>query len=478
MAQPGRRRPLGAPMIRAALLTLATFFVLASAAQARTCRDGKTVYRQAGVRVFSHGGGFWACGKATRRPVHLASYTGPYGSFKVLGRRSGKVIFVFEFSGEGGGEDTSVGWFDGKRARGGQLAGHVSNDVLDVVVASDGGMGVISSLGEDAGVRVGYLAPGRGELVLATIDGRYAPRSLTFTTGGLRWRADGQTRTVPLTGEPLSCTAGTTLLEHEGARLFEVFKGDRDRLAACLPADTTPRILASTSVRDQDPWTLDSVKRAGSRVAFLANDRIGLLDGPTISVMRPPGYDELDDVALATVGPPVFASQGHVLRLDGTSIASLGGVIEPGTLALTDDGRVTWRNADGRAQNVPLAGEPTLTCTSGTTLLDKDGLRVFEVHTDATRLYGCTPGLPEPALLLAQGAGERVVELTRQHGLIALYVVSRRGDRVIVLGPAGVRVKAPRESLAYAELRDVTIAPDGSRISWRDRKGRPHTLDL
>ena len=95
------------------------------------------------------------------------------------------------------------------------------------------------------------------------------------------------------------------------------------------------------------------------RVAFLANDRIGLLDGTTISVMRPPGYDELDDVALATAGPPVFASQGHVLRLDGTVIASLGGAIEPGTLALTDDGRVTWRNADGRAQSVPLAGEPS-----------------------------------------------------------------------------------------------------------------------
>ena len=91
---------------------------MASAAEARTCRDGKTVYQQAGVRVFSHGGGFWACGKAhAASGPSRTSYTGPYGSFKVLGRRSGKVIFVAEFSGEGGGEDTSVGWFDGKRAR-------------------------------------------------------------------------------------------------------------------------------------------------------------------------------------------------------------------------------------------------------------------------------------------------------------------------------------------------------------------------
>ena len=133
---------------------------------------------------------------------------------------------MFEFSGEGGGEDTSVGWFDGRRARAGRLAGRVSNDVFDVVVASDGGMGVVSSLDQDAGVRVGYLAPGRDELVLATIRGRYAQRSLAFTAGGLRWRsADGQTRTVPLTGEPLSCVAGTTLLEHRRRAVVRSVQG-------------------------------------------------------------------------------------------------------------------------------------------------------------------------------------------------------------------------------------------------------------
>ena len=145
-------------------------------------------------------------------------------------------------------------------------------------------------------------------------------------------------------------------------------------------------------------------------MVFLANDRIGLLDGPTIQVVRPPGYDELDDVALATAGPPVFASQGHVLRLDGTVIASLGGAIEPGTLALGDDGRVTWRNTDGRGQNVPLAGEPTLACTSGTTLLDTNGLRVFEgVIADVIHLFGCAPGAATPLALWQGGRGGKVL---------------------------------------------------------------------
>ena len=445
------------------------FGLSASAAEARSCRDGKTVYQHAGVRVFSQDGGFWACGR--RRGVRSTLLPTPaLRELKVLGRRSGRVIFVFEFSGEGGGADTSVGWFDGRRARAGQLAGRVSNDVFDVVVASDGGMGVVSSLDQDAGVRVGYLAPG-GELVLATIRGRYAQRSLAFTADGCAGGARTATRTVPLTGEPLSCVAGTTLLEHEGARLFEVVKGDRDRLAACLPGDAAPRILASTAVRDQDPWKLDSVKRAGSRVVFLANDRIGLLDGPTIQVVRPPGYDELDDVALATAGPPVFASQGHVLRLDGTVIASLGGAIEPGTLALGDDGRVTWRNADGRAQNVPLAGEPTLACTSGTTLLDTHGLRVFEgVIADVIHLFGCAPGAATPLALWQGGRGGKVFELAREHGLVAVYAADSTRDGVFVFGERLVLHGRPGPSQAYASIRDAALAPDG-RVALALRDG-------
>ena len=112
-------------------------------------------------------------------------------------------------------------------------------------------------------------------------------------------------------------------------------------------------------------------------MAFLANDRIGLLDGTHDQVVRP-RLRRLDDVVLATAGPPVFASQGHVLRLDETVIASLGGAIEPGTLALGDDGRVTWPQR-GRPRAVrPARRASRAACTSGTTLLDTNGLRVFE----------------------------------------------------------------------------------------------------
>ena len=244
------------------------------------------------------------------------------------------------------------------------------------------------------------------------------------------------------------------------------------RSPPCLPGDATPRILASTAVRDQDPWTLDSVKRAGSRVVFLANDRIGLLDGPTIQVVRPPGFDELDDVALATAGPPVFASRGHVLRLDGTVIASLGGAIEPGTLALGDDGRVTWRNADGRAQNVPLAGEPTLACTSGTTLLDTHGLRVFEgVIADVIHLFGCAPGVATPLALWRGGRGGKVFELAREHGLVAVYAADSTRDGVFVFGERLVLHGRPGPSQAYASIRDAALAPDG-RVALALRDGR------
>ena len=222
-------------------------------------------------------GGFWACGKATRRPVHLASYTGPYGSFKVLGRRSGKVIFVFEFSGEGGGEDTSVGWFDGKRARSGQLAGRVSNDVLDVVVAANGGIGVVSSLGEDAGVRAGYLAPRRDELVLATVGGRYARRSLAFTTGGLRWRrgradahrpADGRTAVVHGRHDPARARGRAAVRSVQGATVTGSPRACRGtpRRASWRPRRSATR-TPGTSTRSSAParaWRSSPTTASGS----------------------------------------------------------------------------------------------------------------------------------------------------------------------------------------------------------------------
>ena len=174
-------------MARLVLLFLTAALVLApsvaDAAAKRTCRSGETMYKQAGVRASrsspSNDDEWLACGPRTRRPVSLYPATGGYANFRVAGRSADKALFVGEFSGEGGGEDTTVGWFDARTSemRSGELAGGVSNEVRDVIVTADGGVGVASALQEDAGLRVGYLAAGlrkgelRGEVALSTAGG-------------------------------------------------------------------------------------------------------------------------------------------------------------------------------------------------------------------------------------------------------------------------------------------------------------------
>ena len=208
-------------------------------------------------------------------------------------------------------------------------------------------------------------------------------------------------------------------------------------------------------------------------MAFLANDRIGLLDGLTISRHAAAGLRRARrrrprhhrSARVREPGPRPAP------RRDRRS-PSLGGAIEPGTLALTDDGRVTWRNADGRAQNVPLAGEPTLTCASGTTLLDTDGLRVFEgIVADVIRLFGCAPGATTPLELWQGGRGAKVLELAREHGLVAVYAEDATRDGVFVFGERLVLRGTPGPSQAYANIRDAAIAPDG-RVALALRDGK------
>jgi hypothetical protein len=407
----------------------------------------------------------------------------------VLGRRAGKVLFVSAFSGEGGGEDTRVGWFDGRIARSGALAGGVSNEVRDVVVSKAGGVGVVASLEADEGTRVGYLAPGRrglrDELGLATVGGRYPRGSLAFDGDALTWRtADGGSRTVPLTGEPVACTSGTTLLEHAGTRVFEVLPDRRaprglqaDVLAACGPGERAPRELARSELHDQAHWTIRSVKRAGARAVFLAGSSgVGLFDGPVLTFTRL-APAAVFDVAVGATGPAVFAGNVDgrelVALVSGEPLATLGGGVTPGSLAVTDDGRVSWRTARGVGQSVPLAGETALTCASGTTLLDRDGVRVFERSAGDATLYGCAPGLPAPAEL-RRGGGWTVLELAREHGFVALYAAGRT-DAVVAFGPGGVRVGTPGPSAAYAGIRDAAIAPDG-RVALALRAGGRWTV--
>lgn len=360
------------------LVFVVVFGALASVAQARTsCRDGRTVHKRAGVRVFevsrSTVDAWYACGRRSRRPVRLYAVQAGYGGFSVLGRTAGKLVFVGSASGEGGGEQTTVGWFDGRRARSGDLAGGVSNEVLDVVVARNGGIGVAvaSDAEEDEDTRVGYLAPGRGELALAVVGRGYVRGSLAFAGRALRFsRADGVSRAVPLTGERVTCTAGATLLEHAGARLFEVLPNRRARrggfqadvLAACLPGDARPRELAVSEIYHQSHWEIRSLKRVGTRVAFLAGrDAVGMFDGVGLQFARPKGMTDVYDVGVGSAGPVVFAGRAFdngtdlVATLAGQRLAPLGGDLVPGSLAVTDDGHVTWRTTDGTARSVPIA---------------------------------------------------------------------------------------------------------------------------
>src|SRR6478609_3750834 len=176
-------------MLRCLLAFLAVTLVFAGRADAasRTCTSGRTVFKHGSVRVFLVGGqedAWFACGRS-RRPVELYRTPGGLGDFRVHGMTGSRVLFEGAFSGEGGGQDTLIGWFDARtsQAHSGELAGSVSNEVRDVVLAPDGGVGVVAALEDEHGIRVGYLAPGkralRGELGLSIAPG-YVAHSLAF----------------------------------------------------------------------------------------------------------------------------------------------------------------------------------------------------------------------------------------------------------------------------------------------------------
>ena len=114
------------------------------------------------------------------------------------------------------------------------------------------------------------------------------------------------------------------------------------------------------------------MRRSGARVAFLAGDTgVGLLDGGQARFIEPKGISYLHDVAVGTAGPPVFAGippeggrggQRLIARLapdfrGWERLATQGGEIVPGSLAVGDDGRVTWRTKAGLTQDTPLDGE-------------------------------------------------------------------------------------------------------------------------
>jgi hypothetical protein len=481
------RRAYARTVPRFLFAVIALFLLLAStadAAAARTCRSGHTAYKRDGVRVFWVADGYdnsdyYACGPRTRKPVYVTSVSEAYGALFVVGRRGDKVLFRTSTSGEGGGDYATVGWVDVRASivRSGELAGQSYNNVLDLVVAKDGGMAVAVANEEDgdAVVRVGYLARAskrgrlRGEQALAIAGEGYVRRSLAFAGASLRWKAD-RARSVPLSGEPLTCTAGATVAEGAGARLFELFQGLKDTLAACSAGETTPRKLASSDVGSQGFWTELPLKRAGERAALMASrDGIVVLDGGRVSLTRPDGIEALQDVALGATGPVVFAGttqdtgQEVISLLSGQRLATQGGKIKPGTLAIGD--RVTWETTDGVPQSAPLTGETTLDCTVGSTLHARDGLRVFELlGASETRLLACVPGATAPLQLLTapSSASWRIFEAGREDGRFAVVAASEsRGAeaRFISFDADDAVTAVPRSSLVG--IKDVALAPDG-----------------
>jgi hypothetical protein len=163
--------------------------------------------------------------------------------------------------------------------------------------------------------------------------------------------------------------------------------------------------------------------------------------------------------------------QWQPLALQGADL------VVDGSLAVDDDGRIRWRSKDGFDQSVPPAGATTLDCHSGTTLLDRDGWRVFEtVSAEAARLYGCAPGAAAPLELLKArpDLSWRVIELAREHDRLALFAVpissSYRIDAVVSFGVDGAFAGIPGPSVEYGAIRDTAIAPDG-RVALALHKG-------
>lgn len=516
-------------MIRLVSILIAVLVVCVPAAEAaekRTCRSGSTIYNRDGVRVFEHSrrdGDYWyACGPRSRRPTYLYSAAGSYGGLSVTGRRGDLVLFEAAFSGEGGGEDRTLGWFDARtsQARSGELAGAVSNDVRDVVVAADGAIGVVTAVvdEEDRGLRIGYLAPSprtrelTDELVLSVAGGPYVKGSLAFADGdrSLTWRLDsGEARSVPVAGEKVTCTSGTTVAESAGTRVFEVLprrNTDRgfqaDVLAACTRGRTTPRELAVADVHDQDHWERRALERAGSRTAFLVGDGgVGMIDGVSGEVrFEPRAARWVSDIALGATGPLVVAAdtiQGgrqhaDILRLSEEGATAFarpvmlaeGGEVVDGALAVGDDGLVTWRMKDGATRSTPLAGVTVVDCRSGKTLLGKNGLRVFTVLPAGaadTRLYACPPDAATPVELAGvSGAQWTVYELEREEGRFALWLSDNDTDvRVVSFNgtPGSARAGAPHKRPWYWQREDVAIAADG-RVAFAHRYGRDWRISV
>lgn len=495
------------------LIALVGVAMLACAAPAEartTCRSGKAIYKQRGVRLFvviirdtgDTYGRLYICSRKLRRPVRVADSGGiDVERFGVFGRQGNRVVFHDTTCGE---EEcgSTVGWVDVNSGRTRQdSVGIRYSGPADAVVGRRGEMAVLVSVEEEAfanpgGARdLGYVAhlATRGkrgfakERALAWTRG-YAKRSLAFRGSTVSWRGGGETRAVPLAGERVSCTSGTTRHVQGTTRLFDVVrrKPAASLLLMCEQGATAPVELARSRA-DYARFRLGP--RVGERVPFvLGESGIGTLDAAT----GKPAYTRLVglslvDTALAADGRQAFAgwrirkgsSNTHAIigRLEATgwtALASDNGY-SPGSLAIDGD-VATWKDGTD-ARRVPLAGEQPVTCASGEALFgDPGGTRVFQAFATAppaAELYGCLPGGAGPVRLLTAPAETawKVFDRGTQNGR-RLIVASpaREADRGHVVswtatGDGAVRAGA---LTGTAYIGDAVVSADGRLAMLRN----------
>lgn len=487
-------------MIRRLLAVTAGLLLVPTAADAAPrCTAGTTVHREADARLFfvEREETIYGCRKGSRRAVALTTFSETYSSFDVL-RRSGTVLpFTEETSGEGGGSDATIGWFDLRTGRRGLARAFMSSagpDVLEAVVARDGTTAVVSRDADAGAVVVSLhpvdakrrLRPGRGR---AFVTGRYRPRSLRLGGGTISWLDDRGARAVPVAGEPGDCRAGRTRVEVGATRVFEAFDLRRNTgvLRWCgagqgpvgLPTKPSPfQVLERPHI---SPAREGRIAFAGAGVAGIADGAAGVRSlktprdvvatgvgrsGQLVAAYDRPG-GELEGgvlVAAPAAAPGAFAAP--------QLIATTREAFEPRSFGVAGD-VVSWRSREG-ARSVPLGGETDVSCAAGTTLGRRDGARVFEVLDvpgGKRTLFACPAGTTPafPFALLTQ-------PLPRPFPVFFFGVREGRGvvvrggerrsdlDTIITFATSADSVRRGQTHSGSTRfgIDDVAVAPDGA----------------
>jgi len=475
-----------------ALAAAAALMAAPPATAAPRCTAGKTLYAKGGARIFyvEREEAVFGCRRRTGR-AKLLVYSDPtYGSFSLLKRVGTVVPFLDVTSGEGGGYANELGWFDtrtGRSALARPFLPEAELEVLDLAVAQDGTTAVISREAEDDAVvslhragRRGRLGAARG---LAFVRGRYVRRSVRLGPSAVTWRDESGARSVPLSGEPLTCAAGRSKLGIGAVRIFEALDQARNRGALhwCGPAAASPQPLTVERTRS---WPLRPAltvsAEVSGRLAFAGEGIAGVAAADTGAVRSVAVARELNGVAPAPGGDLVAAYDTPNGQIDagilvappsGTNPFALGppqlvatyrGKLEPGSLAVAGD-TIGWKTEKG-ARSVPLGGETAVGCTVGTTLDETDGVRIFEVLSVANRtrtLYACRPDGAGPLSLLTQAK-----DTPFPHWFVGL----RNGRGALVRW--GDRERDPDKVLTFAttqeSLRTGTIPSDSRAIAPLD----------